>query len=367
MENFKDLISENLISILDTMNIKTPTVAQAEIIPLVKNSGDYIFISKTGSGKTFAYLLPLTDMLDTNIKTPEILILAPTSELCGQIYKEAKKLQVSSCLLVGGNSIKNQIEALKNKPKIIVGTWSRILELADMKKLKMHTISTIVLDEGDRLMVDENFVGTNNVIKKTLRDRKILYFSATINDNSLEKLKEIMKEPTEVYIDKEKIPTSISHYYCNVERRKKFELIRKIIIGHNFKRTIIFVNNPHTITDIMEKLQYHKLNATALFGSKNKTIRKKAIDQFNEGKCEILVTSDLTSRGIHFDNVECVMHFDIPKDISTYQHRSGRTGRNSEGVSIILNSHSDSKRIEIIEKRFKIKITESKIYEGKIF
>lgn len=367
MNNFDDLINNDLILILKEMNITTPTDAQKKIIPLVKNNGDYIFVSKTGSGKTFAYLLPLAEKLNPEIKNPEILILAPTSELCGQIYREIKKLNISTALLIGGNNIKKQIESLKSKPKIIVGTWSRILELSNLKKLKMHNINTIILDEGDRLMEDENLVGVKDVIKKTLKDRRILYFSASINESSLNKLKEIMKEPEEIYVNIEEIPKDISHYYLNVERRKKVEIIRKIILGHNFKRTIVFVNNPHTITDVWEKLKYHNMTTTALFGSKNKNIRKKAIQDFNSGKCQILVTSDLTSRGIHFDNVECVLHFDIPKDFSTYQHRSGRTGRNNSGVSIILNSHLDSNKIKALEKKFNIEIIESKMYEGKLF
>lgn len=365
--NTFDLIDEKYIQTLNSMNITSPTEAQERIIPLIKDGGDYIFVSKTGSGKTFAYLLPLFDSLNPDIKNPEILILAPTSELSGQIYREVKKFNIPTILLVGGNSLKKQIETLKSKPKIIVGTYSRVLELANLKKLKMHNINTIVLDEGDRLMEAENLSGVKDVVKKTLRDRRILYFSASINDRSLEKLKEIMTDPKEVYIDLEAIPKSIDHYYLDVERRKKIELIRKIILGHNFKRTICFVNNPHTILDVNDKLAYHDLNTTALFGSKNKNIRKKAIEDFNNGKCEILVTSDLTSRGIHFDNVECVIHFDIPKDFSTYQHRSGRTGRNNSGVSIILNSHNDDKKIKALEKRFNIEILKSRMFEGRLF
>ncbi|MFV0502841.1 MAG: DEAD/DEAH box helicase [Lachnospirales bacterium] len=351
--------------VLEKAAITSMTDVQKIAIPKIKAGNDLIVVSETGSGKTLTYLLPLMESVDKEIKTPQILILAPTHELSSQIHRVVKMFRSDSMLLVGGMNLKKQIDSLKERPKIIIGSNGRILELIRLKKLKMHTIKTIVLDEGDRLLDDDNIEDTKKVIKTTLKERQILYFSASINKDTENELKLIMKSPETIKLEMT-LPSKIEHFYIECKRRDKVDALRKIIYGMNIPKTIIFVNNPVIINDIVNKLNYHKLNTLGLFGSKNVGKRNSTIIKFKEQNIPILVTSDLTSRGLDIDNVELVINYDVP-DPTFYQHRCGRTGRiGKSGICISLASATEIKFLENIKETYSINIERKKMAYGKL-
>lgn len=376
MNTFSELLTKDYENILKERGIDTPTDVQQLVIPkIINENDDMIVISKTGSGKTLSYVMPLFYKIDKDIKTPQVVILAPTHELASQIFSVCKfldkglKTNYNPCLLIGGANINKQILSLKDKPKIIVGSSGRILELVKLKKLKMHTVNTIVLDEGDRLVDAKNLNSTKDVIKTTLRDqRRILYFSASIDDDTKKTLEEIMKEPKVVQANATNtIPENITNVYFECEKRDKIDLVRKIVNGLDLKKVIVFVNNPTTINTITEKLKFHKLKAVSLHGDNKKLERKQALDKFKDGSANILVTSDLSSRGIDVPFVECVINFDIPEDNKFYQHRAGRTGRaGREGLCISIATPGETIHLNKIKKNFNINLNKKYMSYGKM-
>ncbi len=376
MSTFKDILTEDFSKALKNMEITTPTDVQAQVIPMInKESDDLIVVAKTGSGKTLAYLCPILLNIDKDIKTPQVVILSPTHELASQIYSVCKSLDkalnldINPALLIGGANINKQLLKLKEKPKIIIGSAGRLLELTKLKKLKMHTVKTIVLDEGDRLVDKRNIVDTNNLIKTTLRDqRRILYFSASIDNDTKVTLNEIMKTPKEVEVNNTNtIPENIEHYYFECEKRDKVDMIRRIVNGLELNRTMVFVNNPVTINTVSEKLAYHKLKVVSVHGENKKLERKQALDKFKAGSAKIMVTSDLSCRGIDIENVDCVINFDIPEDAKFYQHRAGRTGRAGKGgMCISIATKGEITNLNKMSKIFNIKVHKKVMKYGKM-
>ncbi len=366
---FNKLVDESLVKKLDEKNIKTPTKVQLEVIEKIKTGKDLAVVSETGSGKTFAYLLPLIEKLDMTIKTPQILILVPTHELGGQIYREAlflgEDIGVKAGLVVGGGNIKKQIEKLKEKPQIIVATTGRLLEVVKLKKIKMHTIKTIVLDEGDRLLDKNNKDTTKAVIKTTLKDRQLLYFSATTNTAVQKELDEIMKEKENINVSETKLPETIDHYYFVSEQREKINLLRKIIRGLELKRVIVYINNPRTIKTVVEKLRYHKIDAIGVHGNDRNDVRKANMAKFRDKENCVLVASEVVGRGLDIKDVT-VINLDIPK-MEEYLHRGGRTSRGgSKGICITVITKTQHQYLKRIEKHFEIEIKEKKMYKGKM-
>ncbi len=376
MSKFSELLNEDFENALKKDGITIPTDVQSQVIPKIKDTeNDLIVTAKTGSGKTLSYLCPLLLQIDKQIKTPQLLIIAPTHELASQIYSVCKNLDkllgldATPELLIGGANINKQVLKLKDKPKIIVGSVGRILELIKLKKLKMHTIKTIVLDEGDRLVDDKNLKATNDLIKTTLKDqRRILYFSASIDDDTKNTLIGIMKNPETVEVNNTNtIPENIEHYYFECEKRDKVDLIRKIVNGLELKRTMVFVNNPVTINTICERLSYHKLKVVGVHGDNKKLERKQALDKFKQGSANILVTSDLSCRGIDVPLVECVINIDIPEDKKFYQHRAGRSGRAGEkGMCISIATKGEIPNLIKIGKNFNIILNKKVMKYGKM-
>ncbi len=376
MNTFDELLNEKFSSVLKNMEIVTPTDVQKEVMPKILNeSDDLIVLAKTGSGKTLSYLCPLLMQIDKTIKTPQIVVLAPTHELASQIYSVCKALDkelgldTNPTLLIGGANINKQILKLKDKPKIIIGSAGRLLELIKEKKLKMHTVRTIVLDEGDRLLDPKNIKTTNDLIKTTLRDqRRILYFSASIDEATKTVAKEVMKSPVEVEVNNTNtIPDNIEHFYFECEKRDKIDMVRKIVNGLELKRTMVFVNNPVTINTISDKLSYHKLKVVSVHGENKKLERKQALDKFKAGTATIMVTSDLSCRGIDVQNVDCVINFDIPEENRFYQHRAGRSGRaGNSGMCISIATKGEIPHLNKIAKNFNIFLHKKVMKYGKM-
>lgn len=376
MNTFDELLDESFSKVLKNNDITVPTEVQKEVIPRIKNTDDdLIVVAKTGSGKTLAYLCPILTQIDKNIKTPQVAILAPTHELASQIFSVCKdlnknlNLNANPVLLIGGANINKQVLKLKDKPKIIIGSTGRFLELIKLKKLKMHTIKTIVLDEGDRLVDKNNIIDTKNIIKTTLKEqRRILYFSASIDDETNSILLDVMKNPVNIEVDNTNtIPKNIEHFYFECEKRDKIDLVRKIVNGLDFKKTMVFVNNPVTINTVTDKLSHHKLKVSSIHGDNKKLERKQSLEKFKNGNCNILVTSDLSCRGIDIQNVECVINFDIPEDNKFYQHRAGRSGRaSSNGICISIATKGELTKLNKIAKNFNINLKKKCMKYGKM-
>lgn len=375
-KSFKELnLNSNIINGLKKQGITEPTTIQSScIIPAIENK-DIIGESYTGSGKTLAYLLPLFEKIDTSKREMQALVLAPTHELALQIENQIKLLAknsevaMTSLSIIGDVNINNQIKKLKEvKPHIIVGSTGRILDLINKKKITAHTIKTIVIDECDNLLDPKKIDLTKKVIKTTMRDRQLMAFSASIKEDVLTCTKELMKDPVVIKSDeKPQLNPNIEHLFFVCEKRDKFETLRKIIAATNPQKAIVFVNNSDDIDMTTIKLNYHSKDCFAMSSHISKEDRKLAIDSFRSGKIKILVSSDLTARGLDVKDVTHIFHLDLPLKFNEYLHRSGRSARGSKsGTSICIATPKELNIIKKYEKEFNVKFKEKRVYGGKI-
>lgn len=374
MSEFKKLgLNIDLINSLKNQDITIPTDIQAKVIPLALENKDIIAKSQTGTGKTLAYLLPIFQKINFNKKEMQCIILVPTHELAMQIDREIKLLSqnsvedVTSCTIIGNVNMARQIEKLKKKPHIIVGSSGRIFELIKKRKISSHTIKTIIIDECDKLLDKNNIATVKDIIKTTMRDRQLMAFSASINETALTSASSLMKEPSIIKIEDEILNTNVEHMYFLSEQRDKFELLRKIIAAENPKKSIIFINKSMEIEFIVSKLKYHHISCYGLYGNAGKEERKKALQDFRNGKIQFLVASDIAARGLDVKDITHIFNLDLPEDPKEYLHRVGRTGRmNKSGTTISIITKKDIPTIKKYINKLNLKIKEKYIFKGRI-
>lgn len=366
-------LDSRIIAGLNKQNISVPTSIQQEAIPVILNHQDVIAQSHTGSGKTLAFVAPLFEKIDTTKREMQVLILAPTHELVMQIDAQIKllaansEIPVTSTTIIGGANIDKQIKKLKEKPHIITGSCGRILELIKKKKITAHTLKTIILDEADSLLDNTNTKTIQDIIKTTLRDRQLCLFSASISENTQTLATSLMKEPVILKTaDAVEMNPNIAHFYLKGERRDKFELLRKLIVAENPERALIFVNQNDSMQEIAEKLNYHQKETFVMRGNIQKEERKRALDLFRSGKIKLLVSSDLTARGLDIPEVTHIIHLDCPANPNEYLHRAGRTARGyASGKSICIITDKDLSTLKKYQKKFNIHFEEMKVSHGK--
>ncbi len=375
-ESFEKIgIVATLAAGLGKAGINAPTGIQTKVIPLSLLGKDIIGQSATGTGKALAYLLPLFQKIDTSKREMQVMILAPTHELAIQIQRQIEILSknsglpVTSTPIIGNVNIARQIEKLKEKPHIIVGSSGRILELIQKKKITSQTIRTIVIDEADRLLDDKNVDSVKAVLKTTLKERQIMLFSATITPKTLELAKGIMREPEMITVAEEfGDRPDISHMYFVAEQRDKIEVVRKMVRLVNAERALVFINKSDDIEETTEKLVYHGLKAAGIHGSSIKGDRKKSLEDFRKGKIQLLVASDVAARGLDIVDVDYVFNLDMPEDPQVYLHRVGRTGRaGKSGIAISIVTKQEIALIHKYEKILKLNIAAKQMEHGKIF
>ncbi|KJS85282.1 MAG: helicase [Peptococcaceae bacterium BICA1-8] len=368
-------LDEKIIKGLEKGEILRPTKIQEQSIPEILLNRDIIAESETGSGKTLAYLLPIFQKIQLSKKDIQAVILLPTHELAIQVNTEIKKLAQNSEIpiistpIIGNVNIKRQMENLKkDKPHIIVGSPGRILELIKMKVIRAHTAETIVVDEADRLLDKNNLEVIKTIIKTTLKERQLMFFSATITNNALETAKEMMKSYKFIKIkDKTALHENIKHMFFICERREKVAVLRKLLFILKPKRAIAFINIAYDIEDAIESLKYHGEKVEAIYGKTTKEERKNAMHNFQTGKANLLIASDIAARGLDIKDVDYIFSLDIPEEADKYLHRAGRTARaGKEGISICIILEEERQLLENYEKKLKIKIEPKDMYKGKI-
>ena len=375
-KSFNELnINNSIVVGLEKQNITIPTGIQETAIPFALENKDIIAEAHTGTGKTLAFLIPIFEKINIEKREMQAIILAPTHELVVQIESQIKLLStnsginVTSLSIMGESNIEKQIKKLKEvKPHIIVGSPGRILDLIKKKKITAHTIKTIVLDEADNLLSKNKPVIIKDIIKSTMKDRQLMFFSASINKETLNLAKTLVKNVEIIKIEnKSEINPKIEHICILVSLRDRFENLRKLLAAEQPQRAIVFVNNNTDLRQINEKLQYHKVKSTAIYGNASKEERQRALDAFRRGKCNVLVSSDLSARGLDIPEVSHIISLDFPVNPDEYLHRAGRTARgNNSGVSVCLITNKDIEILQSYEKAFDIEFTVKKLYGGKL-
>lgn len=375
-KSFNELnINNSIVVGLEKQNITIPTGIQETAIPFALENKDIIAEAHTGTGKTLAFLIPIFEKINIEKREMQAIILAPTHELVVQIESQIKLLStnsginVTSLSIMGESNIEKQIKKLKEvKPHIIVGSPGRILDLIKKKKITAHTIKTIVLDEADNLLSKNKPVIIKDIIKSTMKDRQLMFFSASINKETLNLAKTLVKDVEIIKIEnKSEINPKIEHICILGSLRDRFENLRKLLAAEQPQRAIVFVNNNTDLRQINEKLQYHKVKSTAIYGNASKEERQRALDAFRRGKCNVLVSSDLSARGLDIPEVSHIISLDFPVNPDEYLHRAGRTARgNNSGVSVCLITNKDIEILQSYEKAFDIEFTVKKLYGGKL-
>ena len=367
-------LDESLVAALKQEGIVEPTAIQVQTIPFILETRDVVGQSETGTGKTLAYLLPIFQKIDTLKRETQAMILTPTHELAIQIQREIELLAnnsglaVTSAAIIGNVNITRQIEKLKEKQHIIVGSSGRILELIQKKKISSQTIKTMVLDEADRLLDENNSQTVKAVIKTTLRRTQLLLFSATLPPVTLQRAAELLKDPEVVRVtDKVMIVPTITHMYFLAEQRDKIEVLRKLVRMVIPPRALIFINKSEEIEKMVEKLKFHGLEAEGIYGGASKINRRKAMDEFKSGKISLLVASDLAARGLDIKGITHIFNLDLPEDPQLYLHRVGRTGRAGEsGIAISIVNLKEVPYLKRLESMFEISISHKEMHQGKI-
>ncbi|MDL5140479.1 DEAD/DEAH box helicase [Bacillus atrophaeus] len=366
LHNAKTFIKENW----ETSGFTKPTDVQEQTAELIMEGKDVIAESPTGTGKTLAYALPVLERIQPEQKHAQAVILAPSRELVMQIFqviqdwKSGSELRAAS--IIGGANVKKQVEKLKKHPHIIVGTPGRVSELIKMKKLKMHEVKTIVLDEADQLILPEHRETMKQIIKTTLKDRQLLCFSATLKQETEQVLREMTQEPEVLKVERSQHDAGkVKHQYLVCDQRDKVKLLQKLSRLQGMQ-ALVFVRDIGNLSVYAEKLAYHHVDLGILHSEAKKMERAKILAAFENGEFPLLLATDIAARGLDIENLPYVIHADIP-DEDGYIHRSGRTGRaGKEGAVISLVTPMEESKLKKMAKRLGLTLQQVVYAKGQL-
>jgi len=312
------------------LGISIPSPIQDQIIPHILKGEDVIGIAETGTGKTAAFLLPLIEKT-LHEYSRQTLIMTPTRELALQIEGELRKLapgmKIFSTVCVGGTSIRPQIAGLRRQNHFVIGTPGRLLDLINRRDFNASKVTTVVLDEADR-MLDMGFITDMRLILKATRaDRETLFFSATMTREAEALVNDFMKNPTTISVKKKDVTNSVAQDVVYFDHHAKFEKLTTLLEDSSFSRVLIFGAMKHSVEKLSNELGHHGIKSDSIHGNKNHSQRQRALQNFKSGHVRVLVATDVAARGIHVDNVSHVINYDLPNTFEDYVHRIGRTGR----------------------------------------
>lgn len=365
ISSFKDMdLSSEIMSALRKMSVTTPTTVQKEVIPPFMDNQNIIAKAPTGTGKTFAFGIPILEYLNMESKFVQALILVPTRELALQIVTEIKALgraipglKVSG--VIGGQSIRVQEEKLRKKPQIVVATPGRLLDLVERRAIDISQIYTLVLDEADEMLKMGFIRDIKRVMNITPSDKQIALFSATMPREIMDITWEFMEGAIE--IDVEPVASdypNIDQYMIELPEKDKVSRIISIMEEEASRKGIVFCNTKRQTEDVACRLISAGLSCEMLHGDIGQGRRTKIMDLFRNDKFDILVATDVIARGIDVDDVEVVFNYDIPKENEFYLHRIGRTGRAGHyGKAFSLVSFKEKTRMEEIIRYTKASVS----------
>ncbi|EFM11585.1 DEAD/DEAH box helicase domain protein [Paenibacillus curdlanolyticus YK9] len=366
-------IGQPLADALEAAGIKEPTAVQSEAIAALLAGADVTARSQTGSGKTLAFLLPMLEQLDSASSAVQAVVLAPTQELAMQItrvaqaYGEAVGIRVVS--LIGGAAMSRQVENLKkHKPQLVVGTPGRIHELAAGRKLKLSSVTKVVIDEADQVFNLGSVREVDVILKGTSRERQVAFFSATRPEEMAGMERKWMREPKLVDVSgTQRVAESIKHHFIVVDKRDKVDVARRLVRLINPSAALLFLNDTENIAQWESKLRYEGFSVEMLYGDANKQRRSVTLDRFRSGSCKLLLATDVAARGLDIEGLPLVINLDPPIDADHYVHRAGRTGRMGKpGVVISIITYQERFIMDKFSKRLGIDLTERVMMRGKL-
>ena len=351
-------LSDELMRAIDKKGYVQATPVQAGAIPYFMDWKDVIAKAPTGTGKTFAFGIPMVEHIDPENADVQALVLAPTRELAIQIQDELRDLcafkeGVRVVCLYGGQPIDRQINQLKKSPQIVVATPGRLMDHMKRRTVRLDKVQTVVLDEADR-MLDMGFVRDVTHILDTMPKRRNLgMFSATISREVLDISWVYQRDPVEITVqaDQENRP-DIVQYSLQVERSEKAEVMAHLLDMGGYERVIAFCNTKNMTDRLAGLLDMRGISCAAIHGDIPQAVREKTLQKFREGKMRVLVATDVAARGLDIDDVDAVFNYDVPDENEYHIHRIGRTGRaKRHGVAFsLVSSVTESIRLDDIKK-----------------
>ena len=359
METFNDIkLSKQITKSLSELGFVKPTPIQAKTIPLLMDSNnDLIGSAQTGTGKTAAFGIPsihLTDLSDSRTQT---LILCPTRELCMQVTSDIKTYSkyvdnLGVVPIYGGASMEVQIRAIKKRSQIVVGTPGRTKDLLKRKKLFIDRVERVILDEADEMLSMGFKDDLDFILSKISTDNQKLFFSATMPKKLSSIIKQYMNNPVTVAVDPiNTASTNVKHIVHMVQARDRYEVVKRIADINPTIYGIVFCRTRRETKDIASKLVYDGYNADALHGDLSQSQRDDVMRKFRKGQLQLLVATDVASRGLDVNDLSHIINFNLPDDPEVYTHRSGRTGRaGRKGISIAIVHSRETRKVRDIEK-----------------
>lgn len=361
--SFKTLgLSQVLLSTLEANNYKQPYPIQKEAIPTILNNSDILAIAPTGSGKTAAYVLPIIDIIQKidlkKNRNINVLILVPTRELAVQVNEVFRMFnvgfdkQIKSLAVFGGVSINPQMKALLGV-NILVATPGRLLELVEKNAVQLSNISTLVLDEADKMLNLGFKDELNQIIRLLPEKRQNLLLSATLNNDVKSINKSLLHNPkiinVEAKVESTELINQIAYF---VSEDRKGPLLRYLIKTQELKQVLVFVSSIKRADNVANKLRNNGIQAWPIHSKKTQGARTDLLTKFKHGKLQVLVATDLISRGIDIEFLPCVINYELPRSPKDYIHRIGRTGRaESAGTAISLITPDEEHHFKIIQKK----------------
>lgn len=362
MNLFKQLgLDEPILRAITDMGFETPSEIQQKAIPtLLEDDTDMVALAQTGTGKTAAFGFPLLQLIDTDSKLTQGLILSPTRELCLQIASELKNYakylpKVNVVAVYGGASIEEQARSLKKGAQIIVATPGRMQDMIRRNFVDISHINYCVLDEADEMLNMGFYEDITAILSHTPKEKSTWLFSATMPNEVARIARQFMRKPIEITVGtRNQASSTVQHEYYVVNGRHRYQALKRLADANPDIFSVVFCRTKKDTQAVAEKLIEDGYNAAALHGDLSQNQRDLVMKSFRARQIQMLVATDVAARGIDVDDITHVIHYQLPDEIETYNHRSGRTGRaGKSGISMVLVPKSELRKIKEIEKIIK--------------
>ena len=373
MTTFESLgLSPEILKAIEDLGFESPSEVQEQTIPfLLEEPTDMVALAQTGTGKTAAFGFPLIQNIDLNSKKTQGLILSPTRELCMQITNELKQYakyyqNLNTVAVYGGASITDQARQIKRGAQIIVATPGRMKDMIQRNIIDISHIDICILDEADEMLNMGFFEDIKEILSHSSDQKNTWLFSATMPKEVSIIAKKFMKNPKEITVGQKNISTkSVSHEYFIVGGRDRYSAVKRIVDANPDVYAVIFCRTKRDTQKVAEKLIEDGYSASALHGDLSQAQRDMVMNSFRKKQIQMLVATDVAARGIDVDDITHVINYQLPDEIETYTHRSGRTGRaGKEGKSLVIVTKSEVRKIKQVEKMIGQKFTQEQLPSG---
>ncbi|WP_281989644.1 DEAD/DEAH box helicase [Aquimarina aggregata] len=373
MNKFEELgLGEAIIKAVNDMGFETPSEVQEKAIPiLLDQDTDIVALAQTGTGKTAAFGFPLIEKIDSKSRITQGLILSPTRELCLQITNELKNYSkfvpgLNTVAIYGGASITDQAKQIKRGAQIVVATPGRMQDMINRKLVDISNIGYCILDEADEMLNMGFYEDINAILSHTPDDKSTWLFSATMPREVSTIAKRFMHDPVEITVGHKNTGSkNVSHEYYVVNSRDRYAALKRLADANPDIFSVVFCRTKRDTQKVAENLIVDGYNAAALHGDLSQNQRDLVMKSFRNRQIQMLVATDVAARGIDVDDVTHVINYQLPDEIETYTHRSGRTGRaGKSGVSMVIVSKSEIRKIKSVERIIKKSFEKKEIPSG---